>query len=152
MRKEEYIKQLLDKYLDGETPAAEEKALRGYFANGDNNIPEEWLPYRALFAYIAEEQATRAQDTGKTDSSRNGRSKAKTGHRHGWIYTAITAAAAILIAAVMIMLPRQNDNYAVIDGKVYTNKKVVEEEALKALDMVSADEDDSFGALEMMRH
>lgn len=152
MRKEEYIKQLLDKYLDGETSAAEEKALRGYFANGDNHIPEEWLPYRALFAYIAEEQAARAQDTDKTDSSRNGRSKAKTGHRHGWIYTAITAAAAILIAAVMIMLPRQNDNYAVIDGKVYTNKKVVEEEALKALDMVSADEDDSFGALEMMRH
>lgn len=71
--------------------------------------------------------------------------------RHGWIYTAITAAAAILIAVVMIALPRQSDNYAVIDGKVYTNKKVVEEEALKALEMVSSDEEDNFGALELMR-
>ena len=43
------------------------------------------------------------------------------------------------------------DNYAVIDGKVYTNKKVVEEEALKALEMVSSDEKDNFGALELMR-
>lgn len=82
------------------------------------------------------------------DSSLN---KARKTGRHGWIYTAITAAAAILIAVVMIALPRQNDNYAVIDGKVYTNKKVVEEEALKALEMVSSDEEDNFGALELMR-
>lgn len=61
MKKEEYIKQLLDKYLDGETSSAEERALRGYFTNRDNNIPEEWMPYKALFAYIAEERADAAE-------------------------------------------------------------------------------------------
>lgn len=92
--------------------------------------------------------ADAAETAPTADSSLN---KARKTGRHGWIYTAITAAAAILIAVVMIALPRHSDNYAVIDGKVYTNKKVVEEEALKALEMVSSDEKDNFGALELMR-
>lgn len=148
MKKEEYIKQLLDKYLDGETSSAEERALRGYFTNKGNNIPEEWMPYRALFTYIAEERADEGETAETIDINV---SKAVKAHRRGWIYAAATAAAAILIAVVMISLPRQNDNYAVIDGKVYTNKKVVEDEALKALQMVSSDNDDNFDALKMMR-
>lgn len=148
MKKEEYIKQLLDKYLDGETSSAEERALRGYFTNKGNNIPEEWMPYRALFTYIAEERADEGETAETIDINVN---KAGKAHRRGWIYAAATAAAAILIAVVMISLPRQNDNYAVIDGKVYTNKKVVEDEALKALQMVSSDNDDNFDALKMMR-
>lgn len=148
MKKEEYIKQLLDKYLDGETSSAEERALRGYFTNKDNDIPEEWMPYRALFTYIAEERADEGETAETIDINVN---KAVKAHRRGWIYAAATAAAAILIAVVMISLPRSNDNYAVIDGKVYTNKKVVEDEALKALQMVSSDNDDNFDALKMMR-
>lgn len=148
MKKEEYIKQLLDKYLDGETSSAEERALRGYFTNKANNIPEEWMPYRALFTYIAEERADESETAETIDINVN---KAGKAHRRGWIYAAATAAAAILIAVVMISLPRSNDNYAVIDGKVYTNKKVVEDEALKALQMVSSDNDDNFDALKMMR-
>lgn len=148
MKKEEYIKQLLNKYLDGETSSAEERALRGYFTNKGNNIPEEWMPYRALFTYIAEERADEGETAETIDINVN---KAGKAHRRGWIYAAATAAAAILIAVVMISLPRSNDNYAVIDGKVYTNKKVVEDEALKALQMVSSDNDDNFDALKMMR-
>lgn len=148
MKKEEYIKQLLDKYLDGETSSAEERALRGYFTNKGNDIPEEWMPYRALFTYIAEERADEGETAETIDINVN---KADKAHRRGWIYAAATAAAAILIAVVMISLPRSNDNYAVIDGKVYTNKKVVEDEALKALQMVSSDNDDNFDALKMMR-
>lgn len=148
MKKEEYIKQLLDKYLDGETSSAEERALRGYFTNKGNNIPEEWMPYRALFTYIAEERADEGETAETIDINVN---KAGKAHRRGWIYAAATAAAAILIAVVMISLLRSNDNYAVIDGKVYTNKKVVEDEALKALQMVSSDNDDNFDALKMMR-
>lgn len=148
MKKEKYIKQLLDKYLDGETSSAEERALRGYFTNKGNNIPEEWMPYRALFTYIAEERTDEGETAETIDINVN---KAGKSHRRGWIYAAATAAAAILIAVVMISLPRSNDNYAVIDGKVYTNKKVVEDEALKALQMVSSDNDDNFDALKMMR-
>ena len=113
MKKEEYIQQLLDKYLDGDTSIAEEEALRGYFIHSGDDIPEERRPYRR-------------------------------------VYAAMTAAAA-LIAVMMISLPHTEKNYAVIDGKVYTDKKIVEDEALKALDMVSSDQDADFSALEMMR-
>lgn len=80
MKKEEYIKQLLDKYLDGETSSAEERALRGYFTNKANNIPEEWMPYRALFTYIAEERADEGETAETIDINVN---KAGKAHRRG---------------------------------------------------------------------
>mgnify|MGYP000641702955 CR=1 FL=1 len=49
------------------------------------------MPYKALFAYIAEERADAVETAPTADSSLN---KAKKTGRHGWIYTAITAAAA----------------------------------------------------------
>lgn len=147
MKKEEYIQQLLDKYLDGDTSIAEEEALRGYFIHGGDDIPEEWRPYKALFTYIVEERA------GKTITKRavtSSHVNFKALLRYRWVYAAMTAAAA-LIAVMMISLPHTEKNYAVIDGKVYTDKKIVEDEALKALDMVSSDQDADFSALEMMR-
>ena len=157
MKKEEYIQQLLDKYLDGDTSIAEEEALRGYFIHGGDDIPEEWRPYKALFTYIVEERAdktvtkrtvTKRTVTKRTVTSSHVNFKALLRYRR--VYAAMTAAAA-LIAVMMISLPHTEKNYAVIDGKVYTDKKIVEDEALKALDMVSSDQDADFSALEMMR-
>lgn len=142
MKKEEYIQQLLDKYLDGDTSIAEEEALRGYFIHSGDDIPEERRPYKALFTYIVEERAD------KTVTNSHVNFKALLRYRR--VYAAMTAAAA-LIAVMMISLPHTEKNYAVIDGKVYTDKKIVEDEALKALDMVSSDQDADFSALEMMR-
>lgn len=142
MKKEEYIQQLLDKYLDGDTSIAEEEALRGYFIHSGDDIPEERRPYKALFTYIVEERAD------KTVANSHVNFKALLRYRR--VYAAMTAAAA-LIAVMMISLPHTEKNYAVIDGKVYTDKKIVEDEALKALDMVSSDQDADFSALEMMR-
>lgn len=142
MKKEEYIQQLLDKYLDGDTSIAEEEALRGYFIHSGDDIPEERRPYKALFTYIVEERAD------KTVTNSHVNFKALLRYRR--VYAAMTAAAA-LIAVMMISLPHTEKNYAVIDGKVYTDKNIVEDEALKALDMVSSDQDADFSALEMMR-
>lgn len=147
MEKEKYIQQLLDKYLDGNTSTAEEEALRGYFTHCGNDIPEEWKTYRALFTYIVEE---RAGNPVSCKTTTNGHVRYKGLLRYRWVYAAMTAAAA-LIAVIMISLPHNEKNYAVIDGKVYTDRKIVENEALKALDMVSSDKDSDFSALEMMR-
>lgn len=154
--KEEYISGLIDKYLDGETSPVEENTLREYFTDKANTIPEAWTPYRALFTYIAEEKSQTLQTTHRVHapcSSDNDstRIRSKALLRPKWIYAAMAAAAAILLAVIMTVEPRSSDNYAVINGKVCTDKKVVEEEALKALNMVSTDEEDNFGALEMMR-
>ena len=45
-----------------------------------------------------------------------------------------------------------SDGYAVIDGKVYTSRRVVEREAVEALRMVSADDSDPYSALDMMTY
>ena len=148
MNKENYIKTLLDKYLDGETTAAEENALRGYFANPGNSIPDEWLPYKALFAYVEEERASaeeRRENTSANKRSLRAARRFKT--------LAISAAAAAAIAVLVITHGHGRfDDYAVIDGKVCTDQQTVNEEAIEALQIVSSDYDDSFGALEMMKN
>ena len=45
----------------------------------------------------------------------------------------------------------QPECYAVIDGKVYTDQEFVHNEALDALEDVSADSEDPFSALDMMK-
>jgi hypothetical protein len=45
----------------------------------------------------------------------------------------------------------QPECYAVIDGKVYTDQEFVHHEALDALEDVSADSEDPFSALDMMK-
>lgn len=146
MKKEEYIKDLLDKYVSGDTTAGEENALRGYFANPDNRIPDEWLPFKALFAYVDEEQEAAGTAVKAVEMKPRGKSVKR------FKTLVITAAAAAAIAVVVITHGvSRPENYAVIDGKVYTDKQTVNEEALEALHMVSSDYSDSFDALDMMR-
>ena len=63
---------------------------------------------------------------------------------------ALLAAACVVGVVLLTGIPDSRENYAVIDGRVYTNRQVVEREAMEALQMVSADEEDSFSALDMM--
>jgi hypothetical protein len=42
-------------------------------------------------------------------------------------------------------------NYAVIDGKVYTSQKVINEQVDDALQTVSVEDDDPFSALDLMQ-
>lgn len=45
----EYIEQLLTRFMDGETSEQEEQILTDFFSANDS-IPEEWEPYREMFA------------------------------------------------------------------------------------------------------
>lgn len=47
------IEELLERYFDGETSAAEEKQIRAFFASGE--VPEHLAAYAPLFAYFDEE-------------------------------------------------------------------------------------------------
>ena len=44
------IEELLERYFDGETSAAEEKQIRAFFASGE--VPEHLAAYAPLFAYF----------------------------------------------------------------------------------------------------
>ena len=176
------IQNLLDKYMDGATSNEEEATLRKYFEEHDNDIPEEWESYRALFSYIGFEQMNLSQilkeeekeiekedileDEEKNIPKKEGKKEKaspkketftkKEASRSRWLkYFGTSVAAAAIIAFLIVGIQKiaqpQPECYAVIDGKVYTDQEFVHNEALDALDDVSADSEDPFSALDMMK-
>lgn len=80
----------------------------------------------------------------------------KEASRSRWLkYFSASAAAAVVIAFMLVGIQKltqpQPECYAVIDGKVYTDQEFVHNEALDALEDVSADSEDPFSALDMMK-
>ena len=164
------IQNLLDKYMDGATSNEEEATLRKYFEEHANDIPEEWESYRALFGYIGFEQMNLSQILKEEekeiekedileDEEKNipkKEEKKEEASRSRWLKyfgtsVAVAAIIAFLIVGIQKIAQPQPECYAVIDGKVYTDQEFVHNEALDALDDVSADSEDPFSALDMMK-
>ena len=166
------IQDLLDKYMDGATSNEEEATLRKYFEEHANDIPEEWESYRALFSYIGFEQMNLSQILKEEEKKENFEKKdiakeniekkeegeilKKEASRSRWLkYFGTSVAAAAIIAFLIVGIQKiaqpQPECYAVIDGKVYTDQEFVHHEALDALEDVSADSEDPFSALDMMK-
>ena len=164
------IQNLLDKYMDGATSNEEEATLRIYFEEHGNDIPEEWESYRALFGYIGFEQMNLSQILKEEekeiekedileDEEKNipkKEEKKEEASRSRWLkYFGTSVAAAAIIAFLIVGIQKiaqpQPECYAVIDGKVYTDQEFVHNEALDALEDVSADSEDPFSALDMMK-
>ena len=164
------IQNLLDKYMDGATSNEEEATLRKYFEEHGNDIPEEWESYRALFSYIGFEQMNLSQILKEEekeiekedileDEEKNipkKEEKKEEASRSRWLkYFGTSVAAAVIIAFLIVGIQKiaqpQPECYAVIDGKVYTDQEFVHNEALDALEDVSADSEDPFSALDMMK-
>lgn len=157
------IQNLLDKYMDGATSNEEEATLRKYFEEHANDIPEEWESYRALFSYIGFEQMNLSQILKEEEEKEENIekkeekeiSKKKAPGRRWFKYLSTSVAAAAIIAFLIVGIQKiaqpQPECYAVIDGKVYTDQEFVHNEALDALEDVSADSEDPFSALDMMK-
>ena len=153
------IQNLLDKYMDGTTSNEEEATLRKYFEEHSNDIPEEWESYRALFSYIGFEQMNLSQilkgEEKEEDFEKKDIEKEKASRSRWLKYFGASVAAAAIIAFMLVGIQKiaqpQPECYAVIDGKVYTDQEFVHHEALDALEDVSADSEDPFSALDMMK-
>ena len=166
------IQDLLDKYMDGATSNEEEATLRKYFEEHANDIPEEWESYRALFSYIGFEQMNLSQILKEEEEEKEiekediledeeknipkKEEKKEEASRSRWLkYFGTSMAAAAIIAFLIVGIQKiaqpQPECYAVIDGKVYTDQEFVHNEALDALEDVSADSEDPFSALDMMK-
>ena len=165
------IENLLDKYMDGATSNEEEATLRKYFEEHANDIPEEWESYRALFSYIGFEQMNLSQILKEEEEKKiekediledeeknipKKEEKKEEASRSRWLkYFGTSVAAAAIIAFLIVGIQKiaqpQPECYAVIDGKVYTDQEFVHNEALDALEDVSADSEDPFSALDMMK-
>lgn len=136
------IRMLIDRYMSGDTTNEEEATLRTWFRLAVDDIPEEWRPLRALFGFVDEER--------ETPHRRNTLLIAL--HRPRiWISSAVAAAAIAIVMLVPSMNKVEPQNYAVIDGKVYTNQEVINEQVDDALQAVSTANDDPFSALDLMQ-
>lgn len=136
MRKEE-IQLLIDRYDEGLTSNAEEKKLRQYFISQPaSSMPQEWQAYKALFAFIENEQQPKPLPATK---------KSRT-----IIYRLAGVAAAACIAAAIIikMQAAGSTNYAVINGETTTDRNKIAAEAEAALQAVAYTDYDTFGALD----
>lgn len=146
--KEADIRKLIDRYMSGETTNEEEAKLRSWFRLAGDNIPEEWRPLRALFCFVDEER-NYIEPKPQFSPLLIVLHKPRT-----WISSAVAAAAvaiALLVPSVKNGMGATPQNYAVIDGVVYTNPKVINEQVDEALQTVSSNNEDPFSALDMMK-
>lgn len=133
---EKNINKLLDSYFEGETSAAEEKYLRTYFSS--KNIPEELLPYKALFGYFSQE----------IEKEHNKQRWLLPRKQLFYIFSGV--AACLLALVVMGRMWKMNDaclcsgNYVMINGRCYTDIDKVRTFAVLALQDVSSTPDELF--------
>lgn len=154
------IRTIIDRYMSGETTNEEEATLRTWFRLAGDDMPEEWRPLKALFSFVDEERETAEADAAETvvpaDASLHSRKALLIALRRPriWISSAVAAAA---VAIVMLVPPMNKafapepQNYAVIDGKVYTSQKVINEQVDEAFQTVTVDNEDPFSALDLMQ-
>lgn len=154
------IRTIIDRYMSGETTNEEEATLRTWFRLAGDDMPEEWRPLKALFSFVDEERETAEADAVETvvpaDASLHSRNTLLIALRrpHIWISSAV---AAVAVAIVMLVPPTNKafapepQNYAVIDGKVYTSQKVINEQVDEAFQTVTVDNEDPFSALDLMQ-
>ena len=98
-----YIKDLLDKYMDGTSTLEEEDILANYFRGKD--IPQDWEDYRLLFQEI---EAMKPQP--------------KTSKRWiGW-----SVAAAIVVGILYLAIPRQQNIQQQADSQIAQSDTIVQ--------------------------
>ena len=89
-----YIKDLLDKYMDGTSTLEEEDILANYFRG--KNIPQEWEDFRLLFQEI-EAMKPQPKATGRRVSGNEANKR--------WIGWSVVAA--IVVGILYLAVPRQ---------------------------------------------
>lgn len=142
--KQEYIKMLIDKYMEGGTTVAEEQQLCNYFTTNADNLPAEWHVYRAMFGYVSQHKQTAANEKHILNGTR--KSASILNFRR---FVEIAACIAVIIV-LGISLPNKNKAYMVADGVKTTDYTKIENEIDNVLSLVTADNDKAFSAFDIL--
>jgi len=134
------IEELLNKYFEGETSAAEEAQLRAFFSS--DNIPEHLAVYKPMFAYFSEEISK--EQAKKTEA---GPTLIVPKTRKVFYWVAGIAASLLIVLGIgqLWFFPGStfcSDNYVVINGRCYTDKQMIRSHAFEALQEVSTSEEE----------
>ena len=137
------IKELLDRYYEGETTDADEQRLREYFTS--DNVAAGLQPYRSLFAYIQHEKEE-FQVSGLPSASPSGFKFQVSDFKFQvsrWWYAAAAAVACLLFAT---FLARENQpapqiacagTYVMVNGVCYDDLALVRKYAAEAIDQIT---------------
>lgn len=130
------IEELLNKYLEGETSCDEERKLRLFFAQ--DKVPGHLQTYRPMFTFFEEE----SKRTKKKSAPRLPR-------RLLYAFSGIAAGVliALAIAGISHHLGGEPENYVIIDGKCYTDARLIHKQARDAFDEVRFSQDEVFATL-----
>ncbi|MDR1527896.1 MAG: hypothetical protein LBS46_09565 [Dysgonamonadaceae bacterium] len=135
MEHNKYIRELIDKYLEGATSLKEEETLRDYFQG--EKIPEEWKVYQAMFRYFIDERQ-------KTETKRRPLRSVRL-----WM-PAVAAACVALFFGLKFLSPApprlSARSLIYIDGKKYTDIELIQTETLRALENLSDNEDNVYSS------
>ena len=127
----ENIRELLDRYLDGESTQEELGQLREYFA-GTSDIPADLIPYAQMFALIEEKQPTPTVEALNRFSEE--RMPAPRRQRN-FLWPLLAAACITAFAVIFLTPPKQEENLAIayVDGKMLTDEATVMQMGQEAL-------------------
>lgn len=153
------MEELLERYFEGETSAAEEKRIRAFFASGE--VPGHLAAYAPLFAYFDEEIERGAEARGnglepelKPKPEPVSVSLRPEGKRRPVLYllSGVAACVLALLSLTRLLYPADpcfcSDNYVVINGRCYTDIHKVRSLAIEALQEVATPANDYFPEME----
>jgi len=120
MKSEITIKELLDKYLEGETSIKEEQLLSDYFNSED--VKPEWAAYKSMFSFF---EVTKEEKTTKSFTPKV-RPLWKSWHN-------IAAILMIALATTLFFKTQQNANQ---DLGTYEDPEVAFQETIKVFNLI----------------
>ena len=138
------IKQLLDKYLEGQTSLQEEQRLRNYFRQ--DNIDESLLEFKPMFDFFNEERESAMIDEYETIIPEQNNRPKTIKIRFGRISIGIAASVMLLLGAKFIFFNQEKEilsqSIVYVDGQKFTDINTIQLQTLNAIEAIYESEDD----------
>lgn len=118
MNKETNIRELLRRYMEGESTQAELRLLKEYF-DSEQDLPEDLRAFAQMFAIIDEEMPTPSAEALDRFSS-----PLKENRRSFRLWPLLAAACIAAVAFIILMPTEEEENMAIayVDGKMLNNE------------------------------
>lgn len=116
----ENIRELLARYMEGESSQEEIRLLKDFFNSNADSLPDDLVPYAQMFAILDEKPQTPTVEA----LDRLSESPVPAPRRRIPLWPLLAAACVAAFAFIFITPPKQQDNMAIayVDGKMLTNE------------------------------
>lgn len=130
MKKEINIRELLARFMEGESTQAEQKLLKEYFGSGQD-VPADLRPYAQMFAVIDEKTQTPSTEA----LDRFAEEQVQAARRRLPLWPFIAAACIATFAFIFLTPPKQDESMAIayVGGKTVGDKTLAMQMGQEAL-------------------